>query len=64
MPSQNGANRDFPHRHKAMIFRFLGSTSPVESTISIGPRTSKGPSAQIVIRVKPAGSRRLVIAGF
>src|SRR4051794_26400060 len=49
VPSQNGASRDLPHRHRAMICRFLGTTAPSGSTISTGPRTSNGPSGQMVI---------------
>src|SRR6478752_9754030 len=30
VPSQNGADRDLPHRHRARVCRVRGTTSPVE----------------------------------
>lgn len=63
VPSQNGARRDLPHRHGAMICPFLGTTAPAGPMIWTGPRTSYGPSGQMVIRVAPEGSGISVIIG-
>ena len=63
VPSQNGARRTVPHRHRAMICPFLGTTAPAGPMIWTGPRTSYGPSGQMVIRVAPEGSGISVIIG-
>jgi len=46
-----------------MICPFLGTTAPAGPMIWTGPRTSYGPSGQMVIRVAPEGSGISVIIG-